>query len=114
MGSFGKIQSAYLESLIWGISLILLYFFNDAAGGPSFCLFKWMGFAHCPGCGIGHAIHDAMHFQFLKSFREHPLGIPATFVLICQMLKPFFTYKPQIGLYEPTTITHDASGIATR
>jgi hypothetical protein len=114
MGSLGKKQGSYLESVFWGISLVLLYFLNDAVGGPSFCLFKWMGFTHCPGCGIGHAIHDAMHFQFLKSFREHPFGIPATIVLIFQTLKPLIADKNQIGRYEPTTIAHDASGIATR
>ncbi|HPH84853.1 MAG TPA: DUF2752 domain-containing protein [Ferruginibacter sp.] len=64
--------------------------------GPSLCFFKWIGFSSCPGCGIGHAIHHALHFEFDLSWQEHVLGIPATVILLMQIAKPFFKYKIQM------------------
>jgi hypothetical protein len=49
--------------------------------GPSLCLLRFIGFDHCPGCGIGHAIHFALHLQFAASLQEHIFGIPAVLII---------------------------------
>ncbi|MBS1653384.1 MAG: DUF2752 domain-containing protein, partial [Bacteroidetes bacterium] len=55
------------ELLIWSAGLVVLYFTNDPGESHfSFCFFKWLGFSHCPGCGIGRSIHAVMHFDFIS------------------------------------------------
>jgi hypothetical protein len=98
----------YIESLTWAIALCCLYFMPMDAG-PSFCFFKWIGFAGCPGCGIGHSIHHALHVEFELSWQEHFLGIPATVILLIQVAKPFFKYKNHS--YGPAN-AYDAERIA--
>lgn len=83
----------YFDHYIWAIVLSLLYFMDSSNEHFSFCLFRLVGFNHCIGCGIGHAIHDTLHFQFQKSFHEHIFGIPVTAILLYQVFKPFFIPK---------------------
>ncbi|MBS1975180.1 MAG: DUF2752 domain-containing protein [Bacteroidetes bacterium] len=61
--------------------------------GVSFCVFRMMGFKSCMGCGIGHAIHDVLHFHFRESLNEHILGIPATLIILYNITKSFFQPK---------------------
>ncbi len=83
----------YLEPVIWITALVLLFLMDTPRTGTSFCLFKAIGFAHCPGCGIGHAIHDALHLRFAESFHEHILGIPAVAILLYTSIKSVLTIK---------------------
>jgi len=46
-----------------------------------------MGLGWCPGCGIGHAMHDAMHFQWGKSISAHPFGIPAVCIILYRIFQ---------------------------
>lgn len=73
------------EAALWTLGLIALFFARDAQG-PSFCLFKWMGFDHCFGCGLGHAIHDALHLDLSGSFAHHPLGIPVLTIILGRVI----------------------------
>lgn len=68
-----------LELVIWITALVCLYFLN--VDGQSLCIFRFAGISWCPGCGLGHAIHAALHFQFVASFNEHPFGIPALLII---------------------------------
>jgi hypothetical protein len=89
----------YLCSVMWAIALVLLYSM-DTSSTVSFCFLKLAGFDHCPGCGIGHAIHSTLHFRFEEAIGHHILGIPSTIALLWLIIKPFTTkYTP----YEPTT-----------
>ena len=83
----------YLEPAIWTTALVLLFFMDTSGESASFCLFKRVGFAHCPGCGIGHAIHEALHFRFAASFHEHMLGIPAVAIIMYTIIKSVLTIK---------------------
>ncbi|MGZ5287803.1 MAG: DUF2752 domain-containing protein [Flavisolibacter sp.] len=83
----------YLPSFIWTIALASLFFMNAAAGDFSFCVFRIAGFESCFGCGIGHAIHHALHLNFPASMEEHPLGIPASIALIFLVIKPLLPPK---------------------
>ena len=98
----------FLQPLTWSAGLFVLYFFgnNDVY---SLCLFKFMGFTICPGCGIGHAIHEALHFNFNSSFEHHVLGIPATIVLIFFILKSLL--PPLKNLINGPETANDASGL---
>jgi hypothetical protein len=73
----------HAELICWVTSLV--YLFLPLHEGPVVCIFKVIGFSHCPGCGIGHAIHYAMHGQFAESFNAHYSGIPAV-IIICHRI----------------------------
>lgn len=79
----------YSEVLIWNGALVLLACM-DIESTTSFCLFKAIGFKWCPGCGLGHAIYYALHFDFQKSLNEHILGIPATIIIFYQACKSIY------------------------
>lgn len=80
------IQLSRSEIVIWSLGLVMLYFLGDRTG-PSLCLFKWLGVEHCWGCGLGHAVHDALHLDFAGSFDYHPLGIPVLAVLLIRIAR---------------------------
>ena len=70
-----------LELIVWISGLLALFFMNAESTQPTFCIFRILGFTHCPGCGIGHAIHYALHFQFRQSFQSHWMGLAAVIIL---------------------------------
>lgn len=76
------IERATSEVSVWSLALLGLYLFGHVEGGPTLCLFHWIGLEACLGCGLGHAIHDAMHFRFGASVEHHPLGIPVLLLLL--------------------------------
>ncbi|WP_346236589.1 DUF2752 domain-containing protein [Niabella insulamsoli] len=80
----------YSEVLLWNGALILLGLMNPD-NSFSFCLLKQLGITWCPGCGLGHAIHHTLHFEFLKATQEHILGIPATLIICYQSCKSIYT-----------------------
>ena len=88
---------SHLELGFWLLSIVALFFLNN--GGPSLCLFRFAGIDWCPGCGLGHAIHAALHLDFATSFHEHPFGIPALLIIahrIIQLIsKPKLHYEQQ-------------------
>lgn len=83
----------YVESIIWMLALLLLFFLNPSEDLPSVCVFKLVGFESCPGCGIGHAIHFALHFKFQQSLSEHIFGIPATIGILYHLFYSFQKLK---------------------
>lgn len=102
----------YRETIIWLSALLLLYFMEG--GGTSLCLFKAAGFDSCPGCGIGRAIHHALHGEWRRSFEAHVMGIPAVIVLVLYTVRPFFSsLKNYVHKHEPTTAP-DAAGSSAR
>ena len=88
------------ELLSWVTALIALFFLPENKPDTSLCLSTLLGFGHCPGCGMGHAIHYALHLKFAVSFQHHPLGIfgvMAIFIRIKQLaktIKPVYETKP--------------------
>lgn len=87
----------HIELLFWMAAVLLLFFMNTEAGFDSFCFFNWMGIGFCPGCGIGHAIHSALHLQFITSFREHPLGIFAIIIIFNRIKQLSFPPKQLVS-----------------
>jgi hypothetical protein len=82
----------YFPSVCWGTALLLLYFFTPSDDGFSLCVLSQLGFTHCPGCGIGHAIHYALHFNITASWDAHFLGMPATIGLLYLTIQPFIIH----------------------
>jgi hypothetical protein len=80
-------MTKYLEPATWTLALVVLFFMDTSKETFSFCIVKSIGFRYCPGCGIGHAIHDALHLDFRQSLNAHILGIPATVVLLYHIVK---------------------------
>lgn len=86
-------KQKYLELAIWVIALATLYFMQSASSSPSLCFFNWIGFSHCPGCGLGHSIHAALHLQFYASLQYHPLGIIAVIIILNRIKQLTFKSK---------------------
>lgn len=71
----------HFELLCWTGALLALFFLSETKSETSLCVFTAVGFGHCPGCGIGHAIHFALRGQLVESFNHHPLGIFAVLII---------------------------------
>ena len=79
------------ELLGWLSAVVLLFFLPEDTSATSLCVFSLLGLGHCPGCGIGHAVHYALHLKFAVSVQHHPLGIFGVLVIfnrIKQLIHP--------------------------
>lgn len=97
MGFFKIFLLKHIEFLFWIAALLLLFFMNIRSAADSLCLFHWLGFDHCPGCGIGHSIHSALHMDFTESFRQHPLGMVAVLIILNRIKQLSFSFKQLIS-----------------
>jgi hypothetical protein len=73
-----------MELLFWVTALVLLGVFTNpysSEGHFSLCLFKFMGFERCSGCGIGHAISFLLQGDLKASWNAHFMGIPAVLII---------------------------------
>jgi hypothetical protein len=86
----------HFELLVWVGALVILFFLSEDSSQPSLCFFRFLGFTHCWGCGIGHSIHDALHLQFKESFHHHPLGIAAVIILLHRIFQLLFQSKQNL------------------
>ncbi|MEO6356648.1 MAG: DUF2752 domain-containing protein [Ferruginibacter sp.] len=84
------------ERLFWCMSLVLLFCMRPDNNAPTLCIFSRLNIHTCPGCGIGHAIRDALHLQLGSSFHHHPLGIVAV-IIICHRIVQL-SLKPKLIL----------------
>ena len=82
-----------LELLFWVTAIGLLYFMDTDPSQPSLCVFRLIGFNSCPGCGLGHSIHYALHLSFAQSIHEHLLGIPAILIILFRIKQLSFPKK---------------------
>ena len=85
----------HLELLFWITGLTALFFLAENVPGNSLCVFSLVGFGHCPGCGLGHAIHYALHLKLAVSFQSHPLGIFAVLVIFNRIKQLINPVKPK-------------------
>ena len=85
-------RAVSIEALAWLGGLVFLYVVDPSGPGrPDLCLIhrigriggigRSVGLTFCPGCGLGAAIHHAMHGDLAMSWQAHPLGVPALILL---------------------------------
>lgn len=103
----------YFEQIVWSLALILLFFMDTSSQATSVCIFKFAGFNSCWGCGIGHAIHHVLHFDFIQSLSAHILGIPATIAILYNIFKPVIPPKTPIK-NEPRRNVYNLTGNSAR
>ena len=108
-----KSYMKYFEQVVWTIALILLFFMDVTSEETSVCVFKIAGFNSCFGCGLGHAIHNVLHLDFMQSLNEHILGIPATIGILYTIIKPLISPKKTIN-NGPGRIVYDVAGNSAR
>jgi len=82
-----------LEFCFWISAIILLFFMNAQSAGESLCFFHWLGINWCPGCGLGHSIHYALHLQLSTSLQYHPIGIVAVVIIFNRIRQLIFPTK---------------------
>lgn len=95
--SITKWIRANFELLFWIVALTALFFLSENKSDSSLCVFSLLGFGHCPGCGIGHAIHYALRLDITASFQHHPMGIFAVIVIFIRIKQLFY---PTNNAYE--------------
>ena len=93
-----------LEMFFWLAALVALFFMEPVGEHFSFCPLKNAGFEYCPGCGMGHSIHFALHLDFIKSIVQHPLGIFGLAVIIFRIIE-LFRLNFKNNYYEQHTAT---------
>ncbi len=85
--SFAFIRRLNLETVVWTAGLLYLALINPySTNHLSFCLFRLLGFEHCPGCGLGLSISYILHGDFTRSFQAHPLGGAAIIILTSRII----------------------------
>ena len=92
--SLKKYWQQYFEITVWVSGMLLLYFMDADTTSPSLCMFRFAGIQHCPGCGLGHAVMEALHCKFTASFQQHPLGIAAVIIILNRIKQLSFKPKP--------------------
>ena len=80
-------STQFLQALSWTMVLAVLFFMDRSSTSGSLCLFQFLGLQNCPGCGMGHSISEALHFNFSKSMEAHIMGLPATVFLILFIIR---------------------------
>ncbi|GAB3005430.1 hypothetical protein GCM10027051_00350 [Niabella terrae] len=104
-----RLLRKYSEVIIWNGALIVLGLMQVSDNSTSLCLLHQLGINWCPGCGLGHAIHYALHFEFRQSLDAHILGIPATLIIFYQSCKSFYKINKNKYNYGPSTTTSHVS-----
>ena len=72
----------YLEITFWSFALLWLAFLPMGEGHFTLCPIGALGFTWCPGCGLGHAIHELFHGNWAASWQHHPFALPAVLILL--------------------------------
>lgn len=85
---------ARLELICWSAALLVLFFMAVDNNDQSLCIFRFIGLQSCPGCGLGHSIHYALHFQLSQSFHAHFFGLPAVLIILHRIKQLLFFKKP--------------------
>jgi hypothetical protein len=71
-----------IEALAWSLALVVLWWYTPGSEDHfTVCPLYHLGFAYCPGCGLGRSISFLLHGDIAGSFSAHPLGIFAVIVL---------------------------------
>jgi hypothetical protein len=80
-------SGTFREWIFWGSALVLLPLLASTGQAPSFCLYKWMGWGFCPGCGLGTSIALLMKGQLTDSFQAHWLGLPTLTAIVWRWIQ---------------------------
>jgi hypothetical protein len=75
------------EAVAWIVGLILLASMDPLQSHASFCPLAATGIEWCPGCGLGHSLAWLFRAEFIRSFQEHWLGLPAVLILSYRILQ---------------------------
>lgn len=86
-------SKANFELICWMLFVCTLYFLAVNRQEQSLCLSGLLGLGKCPGCGLGHSIHYALHGDIRASFQTHILGIPALFIIFKRIYQLLFIPK---------------------
>ena len=76
-----------LEAAIWILGILYLAIINSPESIHfTICPLKNLGIEFCPGCGLGNSISYLFRGDLVSSFRTHPLGIFALFIITLRII----------------------------
>lgn len=76
----------HFEWIVLALGLLLAASITPGLDEPTFCLFNRSGVDFCPGCGLGRSMSLAMRGSLTASFKMHPAGILAIFILLYRIV----------------------------
>lgn len=83
----------HAEAICWSSAILIISL--ASMDGPSLCFFKLAGIPFCPGCGLAHAMQEAIYLNFRDSLSHHPMGLPAVLILLYRIyILTFKKIKP--------------------
>ena len=75
-----------MEAGIWVLGLLAVAFPDPTQ--PSMielCVFKMVGFAGCPGCGLGHAMGYLFRGEWVLAFQSHWFSPVVLIILLARI-----------------------------
>ncbi len=84
---------SHVELLFWLTAILVLFFLPESTTDTTLCIFSLFGFGHCPGCGIGHALHYALRLKFALSVHHHPMGIFGVLIIFIRIKQLIYHKK---------------------
>jgi hypothetical protein len=82
-----KVTHIPWELIFWCTALISLWFLELYNSQFSLCPLNQLGFAWCPGCGLGRSINLFMKGDLIASWQMHPLGGFALAVILYRIFE---------------------------
>jgi Protein of unknown function (DUF2752) len=74
--------TSHLEWIGWTAALVAPVFIDPFATEHfTICVFHWLGFDWCPGCGLGRSIALLYRGEFRQSLSTHFMGLPAVLLI---------------------------------
>jgi len=78
-----RFPPSFFEAGAWIVGLAALCISNPRAESViELCVFKWMGFSGCPGCGLGHAIGFLARGEWALAVESHWMSPVVVVVLL--------------------------------
>lgn len=76
-----------IELIFWVGAFVYLALINPSSKDHlDLCLFRFIGFDACPGCGLGKSVSYVLHGDILSSLINHPLGIIAVILILFRII----------------------------
>lgn len=93
----------HFELAFWLLALVMLYRMPVAETHMSLCPLNALGLQWCPGCGLGHSLHYALHGQWQAAWQEHYLGFFALAVILYRIF--------QLVSYQLKPVPHESKDL---
>lgn len=72
------------------LAIIIILMMPPDGFGFSVCVFQHLFGLSCPACGLTRSMASILHFEWVKSFLHHPLGV----IVLAHLILTLVTNQP--------------------